>query len=71
MLLYWRRHTRLYCCSGPAARFRSIVARLALARRTRGQSKDSEGPFEVLEDMGRICAVAIAANEPIMSEVYA
>jgi hypothetical protein len=72
--LYCRRRCRhdcLSCCCGPAARLRGIISRLALARRTEGQSTDTERPFEVLEDMGRICAVAVAANEVVMSEVYA
>jgi len=49
-----------------------IVARLEVAHRHGGpqqQGAGSESAFEVLEEMGRLCAVQVVGNEKALAKV--
>lgn len=53
-----------------AVRLRSIIARLAMARGQGRRKADLAACYDVLEDMGQVCALQVAANEKVLAQVY-
>jgi hypothetical protein len=54
----------------PAVRLRAIISRLAMARGQGRRKTDLALCYDVLEDMGQVCALQVAANDKILAQVY-